>query len=554
MRRIFIFVFLLCWATVSVRPQYNSFITAELQQQLTQYPAAAHDSLYIVAGDNWYGTYTIPGYNNALHCYEAGLQLATQQHDLNIEAEGYRGIAGVYDALGDFPEKAYHYYDTALKIETGLRDTFFMRFLVSCKASVSLQLRDSALTEKLVAEMGGLATDSMRRDKKFTEAYLLRTCYLLLRNNNITAFLKAFAKLDKAFDFSSISKNAPVKLAQCLARWYTERHLPDSAIAVYKQVLAQSPNDSAYVMARMLPLLARQGKYKEAYEYGVILDQYNQRHLKAAQLQNLTVSLLEVENELREKENKLLLSQKKAAEVNVYLALSMVILLATAALLAYNRIIYLKKKNEARIQEAYTQQLLRNTEAERNRIAADLHDGVGHNLLALKQGLHEGQNATAAKIDTIIGEIRTISHNLHPVMLDKIGLALSLEALCDQFITSEQFFVSAEIDYGGQLSREGELQLYRIVQEALTNSLKYADAHAAKILIYQVNNTLHVEIKDNGRGFDVQQKLKENTSFGLHSIIERGKTLSGKTVIQSSTDGTIIKLEIPLKNAANTDS
>jgi signal transduction histidine kinase len=185
-------------------------------------------------------------------------------------------------------------------------------------------------------------------------------------------------------------------------------------------------------------------------------------------------------------------------------------------------------------QENFTKQLFQNTEDERQRIAQDLHDGVGQDLILLKKSIVPNTAITESKISHILDQIRSISRNLHPVVLDKIGLKHTIEQYAERLMENEQ------------LSQSGELHLYRIIQEALNNTMKHANAHAAKVSIVPVENFLEVKIIDNGRGFAVQQMLQSKHSFGLHSILERGKVLGTTVKITSAKTGTAIEMMIKL--------
>lgn len=192
----------------------------------------------------------------------------------------------------------------------------------------------------------------------------------------------------------------------------------------------------------------------------------------------------------------------------------------------------------------YTKQLLEKTEEERKRIASDLHDSVSHELLSLKNTFEEKTDLTNSKIDAIINDIRIISRNLHPIMFDKIGLKASIEQLVERAQSVNSFMVTADIHYTSSLSVSNELQVYRIIQEALSNIIKYADAVAAKITIQEENNAIHIEIKDNGKGFNVTEALSGSKAFGLHNIIERARAIGGEAKIISDKTGTIVTVEI----------
>ena len=203
-----------------------------------------------------------------------------------------------------------------------------------------------------------------------------------------------------------------------------------------------------------------------------------------------------------------------------------------------------KLKLEKQNAQQYTKQLLEKTEEERKRIASDLHDSVNHELLSLRNSVKEKTEVTNTKIDAIINDIRIISENLHPIMFDKIGLKASIDQLVERTQSVNDFMVTAEVDYFSSLSNSDELQLYRIIQEALSNIIKYANAVAAKITIQEKNNTIFIEIKDNGKGFNINEKLNGKNAFGLHNIIERSRAIGGKAKIHSNTNGTIIAIEI----------
>ena len=203
-----------------------------------------------------------------------------------------------------------------------------------------------------------------------------------------------------------------------------------------------------------------------------------------------------------------------------------------------------KLKLEKQITQDYTKQLLDKTEEERKRIASDLHDSVSHELLSLKNSLEAKSDVTNKKIDSILNDIRSISRNLHPVMFDKLGLKSSIEQLVERAQSFNNFMVTSIIDYNSGLSISNELQLYRIIQEALSNIIKYADAVAARISIIENETSLNIEIIDNGKGFNVAETLMKKDAFGLHNIIERSKAIGGNAKITSNKNGTIIKINI----------
>lgn len=253
--------------------------------------------------------------------------------------------------------------------------------------------------------------------------------------------------------------------------------------------------------------------------------------------------------ESQKKEQEILNQKNVIAKKNTFIAL---LITSLAGLVLIITIYYLWQRQKLLRQEKtnsmnFTKQLLENTEEERKRIASDLHDSISHELLNLKSIFSQDLSVVNRKIDTIINDIRGISRNLHPVMFDKIGLVPNVEQLVERIQNQNNFFISTDIVYTGLLTSADELQIYRIIQEALTNIIKYAKAHAAKITVLEGNDKIVIEIRDNGKGFDVKQALNSGKAFGLHNIIERSRVIGGEASISSSSEGTIITINIPRK-------
>ena len=248
--------------------------------------------------------------------------------------------------------------------------------------------------------------------------------------------------------------------------------------------------------------------------------------------------------ETKRKEAQIALQKETISNGRTAIALlfSMLMGLLLVVVIVFSRQKQKKIKRENKRAKQYTKRLLDKTEEERRRIAGDLHDSVSHELLNLKHSLGENTTASGEKIDSIIKDIRSISRNLHPVMFEKVGLSASINQMLDRAQSVNQFMVTSDILYNGSLSVSDELQVYRIIQEALSNIIKYAEAVAAKIIIREGNEDLVIEIKDNGKGFNVAETLSRKDAFGLHNIIERSKAIGGSARIHSDKNGTIITI------------
>lgn len=199
-------------------------------------------------------------------------------------------------------------------------------------------------------------------------------------------------------------------------------------------------------------------------------------------------------------------------------------------------------------------------EAERTRIARELHDELAQCLTALKMDvawiasrLPEGQEDLLAKaeraktvVDSTVAAVRRIAADLRPVMLDDLGLVPAIESLLHDL--TERAGIEATVNAGSEeliLPEPLATAIYRMVQEALTNVARHANATAVVVDVIPAGDTLHVRIRDNGRGLNPDPGRK---SFGLLGIRERARTLGGDARIYSPHGGgTVVEIDVPLQ-------
>ncbi|HLW31014.1 MAG TPA: sensor histidine kinase [Aequorivita sp.] len=206
-------------------------------------------------------------------------------------------------------------------------------------------------------------------------------------------------------------------------------------------------------------------------------------------------------------------------------------------------------KSNKTLQERFSQELLISQEGERRRISKDLHDGVGQQLLVIKNRLMSfGDEETKKMVDHTIEEVRTISRDLHPFQLQEMGITKAIEYTINQIDENTTLFISAEIDNIDNIfSKEDEVNIYRIVQESLSNILKHAKAEAGKVSIKKFSNDIVISIRDNGIGFDFAEKYQDVKSLGLKTLLERTRFLKGQMKVTSKKDnGTTIEFQFPL--------
>ncbi|HET8804691.1 MAG TPA: sensor histidine kinase [Aequorivita sp.] len=223
------------------------------------------------------------------------------------------------------------------------------------------------------------------------------------------------------------------------------------------------------------------------------------------------------------------------------------ILLGFGLILLYRSQRHLKSNKI--LQEKFSQELLVSQEGERRRISKDLHDGIGQQLLVIKNKLiASGDEVTKKMVDNTIEEVRTISRDLHPFQLQELGITKAIEYTINLIDENTTLFISAEIDNIDNIfSKEDEVNIYRIIQESLSNILKHANAEAGKVSVKKFTNNILISIRDNGVGFDFSEKYQDAKSLGLKTLLERTKFLKGQMKVTSKKDtGTVLEFQFPL--------
>jgi signal transduction histidine kinase len=224
-----------------------------------------------------------------------------------------------------------------------------------------------------------------------------------------------------------------------------------------------------------------------------------------------------------------------------------------AILLGFGLILLFRNQRHLRsnkiLQEKFSQELLISQESERRRISKDLHDGIGQQLLVIKNKLMaSGDDDTKKMVDHTIEEVRAISRDLHPFQLQELGITKAIEYTINMIDENTTLFISAEIDNIDNIfSKEDEVNIYRIIQESLSNILKHANAEAGKVSVKKFTNNILISIRDNGVGFDFAEKYQDVKSLGLKTLLERTKFLKGQMKVTSKKDtGTVLEFQFPL--------
>ena len=215
-----------------------------------------------------------------------------------------------------------------------------------------------------------------------------------------------------------------------------------------------------------------------------------------------------------------------------------------------------RKTNEIR---DLNESIRQSREQERQRIAKDLHDGIGQTILAAKLNFQTFEkdmekykdrfDVGLEFIDKASQELREVYSNLFPSVLADLGLEAAVRWFCKQYLEAKGVTTEIVLDINNQLSAETEVNIYRILQEISSNIIKHSHADYVKILINNNDerNLLDLEVTDNGLGFEYDKDKRPSGSFGLSDIQERVKSMQGSFDIKTSPgEGTTIDIKVPL--------
>lgn len=226
----------------------------------------------------------------------------------------------------------------------------------------------------------------------------------------------------------------------------------------------------------------------------------------------------------------------------------------------YQRRLLAQQQKHQKAESDYQKELLKtfiqSQEQERSRIAKELHDDVGAMLTTTKLYFHqivpelppeeliEITGKMSGFFDDMIQSVRTISRDLRPVVLEKLGLIEAIQSNVQTIKDCGQINISFIDNTTHPITKSKELNIYRILQELLTNTLKHAEASVIKIELKHKESLLEILYEDNGKGLN-QKKLIHEKGLGLKNIESRLSILSGKMSILDSTSGFKIKIELP---------
>ena len=443
-------------------------------------------------------------------------------------------IADSYLAKNEL-DKARHLYDTIIAID-----------------------RDAPSFEPTMHSYEGLGNIAMKEGayKKAIQYYKQSLQYALQKglSANVENF---YTRMGSAFLADRQTDSA---------RWYLQRAIANSSKSRNFNNISQ-----AY---QVMALMHQQSQnFNEALNAFQLHKAYSDSILTVEKIRS--INNLEVLYRTRQHENEILRLQKtqqdkdfaiKNRNISIFIGLGVVVGMGVILFLLIKTYRHRQRMQEEQVKEldrqhqiASLQLVINGQEAERSRIARDLHDGLGglfstvkmyfstleHEHSSLKE--NELFKKSYSLVDSASVEIRRIAHNMMPEVLIKMGLINAVKDLADNISAGRLLNVSLETHgMSKRLDAHTEIMLYRIVQELFNNIIKHAQAREVIVQFIRDGNRLSVVVEDDGCGFDPEEPA-DRIHVGIETIKSRVAYLNGKFTIDSQTGiGTTVMMDFLL--------
>ena len=426
------------------------------------------------------------------------------------------------------------------------------------------------------------AFEYLQKAEDLLKSYPLKSLYIEYYfakgslNQEIKNYEQAISDYDNGVRLSQLNKDSALEQRFKLMKY--EVFILQNKIESAKDLLldvfktgGMNIKDRAYYSYELSKIYRKLNDFEKAYVYN---EQYIQlkdslsQMFEAEKIADIEARYNKLENENKIKELTIekqatLLNQRKNMLFLLLLSFALICVLTVTYFIwknlknqkkitAQKEINHFQKLNNLKREKEIEimQTMINVEEAERKRVARDLHDSIGSKLSALKIIFANTQNKNDyndSRINTIletsIAELRQISYNLVPESLLKLGLEKALGDLCftlrSDTVSIE--FHSYEIDNSMPLTTQ--TNIFRIVQELLNNALKHSKATQILVSCSQNGNRFYISIEDNGVGFNISE-IEENQGLGIKNIKSRIELLHGSLDCESSSGGTSYNIEL----------
>ncbi|OIR06953.1 signal transduction histidine-protein kinase/phosphatase DegS [mine drainage metagenome] len=353
-----------------------------------------------------------------------------------------------------------------------------------------------------------------------------------------------------------------------LAEAFETKGLTDTAIKYYGNAVAVAKPISlkdilVFSYEQLANIYKKKGDYNKAFQFTELKQIIKDSILNSTATRQLAE--MQTKYETEKKERKISEQQFEISKRNYWIAgILFCFMMIGLVIYSFNRRKQLKQEALMQItlrktEELAAKSILEAEENERERIASDLHDGVGQLMSVAKMNLSAIENEipfindeqknqfekVISLVDESCKEVRTVSHNMMPNALLKTGLANAVRTFLDN-VNNKAIKINLYSEgLNERIDSNTEIILYRVIQEAVNNVIKHANATQLDITLIKDDATVSATIEDNGQGFDVAE-LKKKDGIGLKNIQSRIAYLKGTVDWDSQIGkGTAIIINVP---------
>ncbi|MBZ0244257.1 MAG: tetratricopeptide repeat protein [Bacteroidales bacterium] len=495
---------------------------------------------------------------------------------LNLQralASNYNDIGIIYKTMGEYDKALESYLNSnAICVDLGLTRGIIMTFNnIGTIYEAKNDEKNAIIYYKLAYE------SALENDILDAQAIALNNLGEIYAENGDGTTAQDYFRRTLAIDLKTNDKVGSAYSLLNMASTFIGQKAWDSALLYYDKTekLARELQTTQLfvpIYHGRTRLMEERGNFKQALQFQRIAEQYQDSLYNETRTRQLAEAEARYEAKKKDQEIAVLEQERLLNELSnkQYQAerIALISLLVLGAMIIW----YLFKRNKNRQNELFNRKLLKQKEEhliaivetqenEQKRIAKDLHDGIGQSLsgirlamenlsLKLGQKLPEESNqlkTLTTTIDHACKEVRAISHQMMPRILQEDGLIPAIEDMLEksfQFSDTNYEFEHFGID---KRFRENiEVSLYRIAQELVNNIIKHSGANLVHVQLFKRNNILILLIEDNGSGF--QFDTQKSKGIGLMNITSRVETINGEFNLEPSPkSGTLATIRIPIK-------
>lgn len=513
------------------------------------------------------------------HDYTGAVNNLTKAFRL-FKKSGYRkGMASALINEGMIYEETSRYHEAVICFNQALE--------------LKKEMNDSAGIFRTLTNLGATYSDKKGYDTAIyyyreAEKYLVTGNFRQLRstlsgNFGITYFESGNIPKAKEYLLEAINMKKDARdndglavLQNTLAKIYFSEKKPELAENLLKASISISKEQNdVKTLAENYLLYSEIFASRKMYDKALLFYKYYSQYRDSLQNVNMSDKLSALQSEFEYERQLFEISGLKKDRETQRLKLEQGKLLI-AGIIAFSGLIILsgmayfvryryRKKIEGRIllQKKILEQTVRTEEAERKRVAEELHDGIGPLLSGIKLCLEETGNEklsaedrqklsdhTKEMISSAISGIREISNNLMPHILQDYGLIQALRSFCSRIGPSPRFYINIAEDAQDILpGKSSGIILYRVLTELINNTIKHAGAKEINLSLGNDGKNIRVTYSDNGKGFDVEDAMRNNNGFGLRNIRNRIDSIAGGIRFESGNNkGFLAEITIPVSN------